>query len=487
MSLHRANGLSCAALGALAAALDGDDAAAKRDIELVREAVATQSFGRTVVANEVWMRRLLALVTLAEALVLARSNGAGEELVKHLEANRAVLIEGLVPRERALYRGLVRLARETKRSAYREPPTPPRDLDAPSPEAWVAALAPNVAPFVDPASQRRVVEAPPGAEDRPRRPAVPPARPSAERVAAKMKLVFVWIAIAAVFFVAWQLLDVLAPSAAEPQPVVAPVDLSFFTTVLPPLLVAVLAALMAFRVSRTARRARIANRAMLELALGVPITTSDHATARGGAMDLIGMMRHAASSRVAFAQARFEDALASADAAFASAPRAQSQLTGESQGMLSEARARALAALGRADEARGEVASWPSDYSHRAAGAVAVELLAALREGDEAEAHAVATRVNDELSLDARTEALVDLLRAKRGAIGLVDRGRLAEDVRRPDLRRFLLAVAPELLDDFERESVEDAARDAEAEAEAEADAEAERAARGDAARIDRG
>lgn len=464
--IHVLNGLVATALRGLVAALDGDDASAMRDANAARAAVRERRFGRGMIVNESLIGSVLARAALAEALVLSRSGG-GDALATHLEAHRKVLTEGTTPRERTLYRGLVRLSRGRRRSAYREPPAEPVTREAPTPEAWVARFAPEVGALLDPSAPRparREVEV-----VTPRSASVP-VRPRATGLRAGARMVLLWALIATMFFAIWQLLDDggAAPSRSPAIHVPAPpAEPSAWLTLSPLIFSVVFVGMFAWILASVARQARVMNETMCRLATG-ELTGLELEQRRMGENFVIKLMRSTSLSRASFIGSRFDQALAHADAAFAAVAHLRGRVAGEFHGMMSEARAAALAALGRGAEARGELTTWTPDFSRRTAGAIAVELLAAVREGDLDAADAIASRANDEISIDVRTEALRDLLRARRGVIGLVDRERLAEDVRQPKLRAFLEAVAPPLLADFERETTSETENEGEHEDEAE-------------------
>lgn len=490
---HVTHVLVARGLRGLAAALDGDHDTAIADADAAEAAVRERQFGRAVIVNESHVRSVLARAALTRAIVLSRSGG-GEALAHHLAEHRDVLAEGTVPRERTLYRGLVRLARGRRSSAYREAPPAADAREAPTPEAWVERLAPDVGALLDSTPEKgaaSTLDLDESALKSAAKPVRAPVRPGAPGMSRQVKVLLIWMAVATFFFFLWQWLEPSKTARRAPRIRVPAPEPSVWPTLLPALMpavfVSVLVGLVAWRLRAFARQARLANELMCKLARGdVP---PEVAREKPSKVLYASLMRSAALSRAAFADRRFEDALVHADAAFAAVARFPGRIAGEFHGMMSEARASALAALGRGDEARGEVGTWPLDYSRRTAGAIAVELVAAIREGDLDGAAAVAARANDEISIDVSTEALVDLLRARRGAIGLVDRERLSEDVREPRLRAFLQAVAPELLGDFERETGSeergDGADDSEGESgnedENEHEAERERQAEADA------
>ncbi|MFO0756923.1 MAG: hypothetical protein U0359_10545 [Byssovorax sp.] len=91
----------------------------------------------------------LARASLAEAVILART-GERDRLRLLLDRDKALLLENLHPRERAIVRAYQRMVRVATTSAYRVSASREEEStrDEPALVDWVAKVAPSAAPFV---------------------------------------------------------------------------------------------------------------------------------------------------------------------------------------------------------------------------------------------------------------------------------------------------------------------------------------------------
>ncbi|MFO0613326.1 MAG: hypothetical protein U0414_12095 [Polyangiaceae bacterium] len=449
---------------ALTRALAGDDAGALADAAAVRDLVDARAFGPRIVATVVWVRRLLARAALAEIVVASRA-GDLDRLTGLVAASRRVVLDGVPPRERTLLRAIERMARARATSVYRELASPPKDEREASPAEWVERVLPGASRFVHarpPASQR----APTSAK------APAPLRRAEEprHFGAASRLGLLWLLVGVVVFAYLQ--------AEAPRSVG---DASWARAYVAAAIASAVILAGIFLSSRGSRpRVRAANDAMVLAA-----TDPDDAALAGlDARDLlIVAVKSVALAQIAFERASLGLALHHAEAASEAVDKmGHGADLVELRGMAHGARATALAALGRADDARAALDAIPMTYSSRAAMTVAVDVLAALASGRVADARAAAAQASDGMAVDTRCELLVDLLRATDpdGGTGLAESARLRAELGDPSARAFVMAVAPALLVAIEGDVARDRAsrveqeRAEEAEAEEARDAEAE-------------
>jgi hypothetical protein len=355
------------------------------------------------------------------------------------------------------------------------------ETDDPPINVWVARVAPEAAQFVR--AERKeaapLIDAGPS-PSRVRAPLGPAAR-RPKWQSTKARLVAIWFLLVLGAFAAWQFFsyDSYGTAARRGSP---PPD--FATAALDPLVetllftIALVTILLFARLVGLYRQTHRLNRAYRRQIFDTGIENADFAEVPAEANPLLAAMRSLTLARVAYRKAAFTSALRHSEEGLSRLGRFSRWAGfGEVTPLLSVERAAALAALGRSEDARAEVADLPVAFSHRAVAAVRVELLSAVKEKNKARALAVAESITDDLPLDLHTELVADVVRATASAsgIGLADLERVRRDVGAPAERAFLNALSPELLDELEPHELHvGIARDREAEEEAAAEAELE-------------
>jgi hypothetical protein len=456
------------AVRALLRAADGDRDGAREDIAAVRaEAVLTPE--------------ARARAEVAEAMV-REAEGDREALGAHLRAERRLLLDHTTPRERAIVRAYQRMLAAPRTTVYREAaPREPESAGGPSVADWVAQLAPAAAPFAratrapEAAAQR--VEAP--GETTPEHRAAANDRLRARGLTAG-KLLALWAALIVMFMVIWQVLNPREEEeiveVAEPTAVAPTVAWA-----LPAIVVAVLIGVVVWRVrGLRAQELRLVG-ALVPLARGDEGAAAALEALTQSRTKLLAAQAHLHLAREAERRGDFAEARRRCDAGIAACTSQAGLRAVASQILLPDLaaeRAVVLAALGRGDEARAEIAvvaeSFPA-YPYLARGELRVALIGGAREGDlEGAAHAADNA--GEAPLPLAEETLADLARAAAhpDGAGPGEVARLREALRTDaGLRRWIEAVAPAVLGAFERAEREAEAAAAEAEAVAEAEAEA--------------
>jgi hypothetical protein len=447
----------------------------------------------------------LARAALAEALLLEKEGDRGA-LASLLGRERRLLLDATEPRERAIVRGLQRLVRAPKTGVYRQPAHAPRlaeGAEEPALADWMLAVAPDVVPFVRPRPQSDAAAAhtpearsstaaagtfAASAETAERfapnehaRAAIRQARERAAREAARGALsrqrwnIALLTAMLVVLGVGLAFTFGALP---EPEMLLPGADAqegsSADSTVWLLLPAASLYALAMLTVAVRVRRARRDTRKLT--AVATRILRGDHEGAARALAPLVkssnafvAAQAELYAAALAERRADFEGALARCDAALGRLSRYAARVLA-SDLLLPEiisARAGALAALGRADEAAAEIAALPPAYPFLARARFRTELIALARRGDLAGAAKVAARAPIDLPIGPRDELLRDVVRAAASpeTAGSAEIERLRDELRaEPDHRAWLDAVAPGLLAAFDRATTADATEAAHAE-----------------------
>jgi hypothetical protein len=450
------------AIRSLIRAMSGDSQGAREDVARVR-------------ANGNVTSEVLARAELATAIVLERS-GDRAALRAHLAAQRTLLLDHTVPRERAIVRAYQRMLETKRQSVYRESAQrePERAGDEPAVADWIATVVPAAAPFARP---NRPAAAPPPR----RREVAEPIDPNARRAAAARakgksgarivgKIVVLWLLLIGMFVAIWQLLtpDRSAPTP-ERQPRVpeTPTDLLVVFGIL------VLVILAAVGLAIAKRRDANKQAGLLLAALRATARGEDEKaeanlrTLTKSKYPLIASRAEQELAKLAERRTNFAEAIAACDRGIAGATRTPAARIVAGAILLPELvaeRAFVLAATDRAAEARAEMAvlgeTYPL-YPFKSRAALRVELVLRVRRGDLAGATALVAQDIQDLPLGLRDETLVDLVRAtahpESAGAGEIERLKheLHVDAR---LKAWLEAVAPKVLAAFATASNEDEA-----------------------------
>jgi hypothetical protein len=431
--------IACArSLRALAHAMQGDLERAEEDAAAAN-AVAEAS------------PDVLARTRVVRAVVLARRGD--DALATHLASSARVVLDHALPRERALFRALLRMTRARKRSVYREP-SPAADRDHGRLGAWIARVAPGAAAFVD---HDRLDVAPDAL------PAVPVSTPEAmiaveaarRRSAGKAgtslsttSTIAVWVGLAGALLFSWQAMR--APSARGVD-LGALFDVAILATFV---LVAALAAARSVRALKQERAVAAARREAIVGDVAKATRALEKLASSAGA--LVAANARLALAKLAAADAEFTRVMAHCDAGLA---RVNAQpMRARAADMLLPSlvveSAVANAATGRFAEADAEIAMLCRDFPTYALLAVAqarVRLVRAARARDVDAAAAVARARTPELWLPRQEDFLCDLALAASRSTGVTDDERaslgreLAEDRR---LAAWIDAVAPAIRDE---------------------------------------
>lgn len=455
---------------ALARALSGDDQGALADAAAIRALVDARAFGPRIVATVGWVKRLLARAMLAELVVASRA-GDMARLDALASSSRRVVLDGVPPRERTLFRALERMAKARAASVYRNPAERPRDEREAPPSEWVERVLPGAGAFVH--ARASAVHSAPRSLAAARAEA-----PAPRRFGAAARLTLLWVLVGVMVFAYQQ--------AETPRSMG---DASWGKAYVAAAVASLVILVGVFLGARGSRpRLRAANDAMV---LAATDPTGAALTALEPRDLLIISVKALALGQIAFERADFRMALSHAETCVEALEKmSASGDASELRGMVFAARAVALAALAREDEARASASAIPAAFTGRSAALVHVDLLAALAGGRIEEARDVAEGISDHTPLDVRSELVADLLRASNptGGVGLAEMARLRAELEDPDARAFVNAIAPGLTATVEeaagapadhaagadeRADAANALEHAEIEAEAEAEADA--------------
>jgi hypothetical protein len=422
------------ALRAFLRASAGDEAGAREDIAAVRAAEDVEP-------------TLLARAALAEAMLLDRK-GDRAALREIVDRSRALWLSACPRHERALARAYEAMLDAGAAPVYRQKASLGGEASADDAvAAWVAKMAPNAAPFVrtpprGEGAARGAVDA--GAPSDEARRKIEAARPV---LASKQstRTFLIWVGLILLFLFLWQVkVDWVVPA------------LTLLAT--GGIAVWIVRARLRHRADERRLRAGIRaygagdlDRAAAELAFE-PKAALQRAQAAHFRAD-IAIVRGAMGEALAETD-RALAALAEAQGgrvAPPSPPAADGTVAWDYPRALASQRSLALAALGRADEARAEIAA--ANGFPNALAPLRVKLVEKLRVHDFEAAARIVERCPDDVLLGARDEVLFDLIRfvARSAARGEAEAARLRAELRRGgSLLAWIDAVAPGLLNAFE-------------------------------------
>jgi len=433
----------------------------------------------------------LARAEVAEAIALER-DGDREALGAHLARKRTLLLDSTTPRERAVVRAYQRMLAAPRTSIYRRGGArdaaegPGARGQEPTLADWITRVAPAAAPFARASRPRDAGAA--GTAPAPEDVATPGLIRVAEGrleptaggpPASRARIAAVWVLLVVFFAAFWELFrgdigEVPTVFSMLPR-----------TGVVVGLFVGALAAVVAVAMARTARDDR-----RLATALGALARGEDGAVAEIEALAAISSSQvapqaHRELARLAVRRGDFDEALRRCDQGVALVTARRSARAVADSMLLPDLvaeRAFVLAATDRHAKASAEMAvlgkAFPA-YPFLARAQLRVALVQRVRRGDLAGAAQLVGGDIDDLPLSLRDETLVDLVRATGHpeSIGAGEAQRVTDDLRAsPELRAWIVAVAPEALRAFEaapgasKVSTEEA-RDADAASEAEAEA----------------
>ena len=403
--------LDARAIRAVASAQLGDASGARADAAAVR-------------GSKLAMPPVLARVTLAEALVLARDERSRGDLAALLRRERRSLLAHVTPRQRAIVRALQRSVHVPSASAYRtteRPEDPPR----------------ATAPLVD--LTKELAQSPY---------AVMPAEATRARMGSTgqlRKTLILWVALIIVFLAIWQFLSVDNRASA---PLGETQDRGLEASMWPIGLVVfvVVFAALTFVNRRSARRFAAAMR----LLTNDDVDAAERAFAKiaRSQLPLLAAAAEHQLARIAARRARFGEALACCERGIARVGKnafASLLLTPQ----LHAQRALCLAALGRQSEATAALRMLSTEHPGfplMASAQLVVRMVQATRAGDLAEAHAIAARRTVDLAIDLELETLADALEAAGAPLPAPEEvARLDAELKEdPALRSWMRAVWPE-------------------------------------------
>jgi hypothetical protein len=430
--------------------------------------------------------RALARVTIARAIVLARTNRRAE-LGALLRERQTILDLGTSARERNLTRAFGRLARTPASSIYRRSS---REVDG-ARRGWVHVAAGDAADHLAP-SPGDVEESGRGARAEPLRAKTATARavPAAPPTRRRAHVLALWAILVASFLAVFQALPrrTSAPAGVEQEawPLGGSLDHLCATFIL------AAGVTVLFRI-------RAATRGWNEIsALTATYARGDERGARARLTEIAGQTNRALAAHASLSLATLAIHRGEAQASRAAASGGLARLSTKELKLATSDLlypelvahwAFGLAAEGDVAGARGAIASMP-DYCRAVRSRFRVELLARWREGDEAGAAAWAAGGERDAAVSASDEVLADAIRAVVAGDAMTgsERARIVDEVGDPRWRRYLDGVAPDLGRRVEALAADDAASsDAGASAaEREAAAEEEIARMGFAAAVGR-
>ncbi|MFO0761539.1 MAG: hypothetical protein U0359_33980 [Byssovorax sp.] len=450
-AVDRVQRQSAVGLRAFLRASRGDRDGARKDIAVVRadEQAPIQALGRAA---------------LAEAILL-EAGGDRAGLRAHLARERAALLEGTSPRERAIVRAYQRMLNAPKDTVYRQAPPrdPPRGEGEEPPIAdWVAKLAPAAAPFVRAPAPRRDQEAVPalGAPSAEARAAVKRARSEAERegrkafrqsAARRLGMLGAGAILVGALLATLDYARTVDPhDLDEVEPARALDMFALVQQIGGAIILSGLAVFVAMMV-----QARRQNRRLLadvpRALRGDEAALADLRALSVRGYDLIAAQAHRTLGQIALRRGDLDAALAELDKGLGRLSRAASRLAA-SDLLLPELcadRAFILAVRGRSEEAAAELEGLSPAYPFLSRARLRVRLIDRIQRGDLDGAARLVDREALDLPLDPRDELLADAVRvaARPEACGAGEVARVKEELKtQADLRRWMDAVAPEVL-----------------------------------------
>lgn len=437
--------LEARSLRALAHALSGAHSRARDDVALFRRAIEAGE-PASVALDERKLGEFAARAALAEVVVASQT---GDDVKRVAAERRDVVLGYALPRERALFRAILVGGAATKlapASPYRESAGAPRGAPRTARD-WVSMFVPNVVLPVEPREGKPFVDRDRGVFGVSRR--------KVSSGLGFLKAFAVFSAIGSIAVLAWRISGAPLPgmpAGTRVADTTAPVDGSLPTPVVLGITLAVGGIFVALLQLRVRKDVRASNLRMMRLVRGAP-GALDAIRASTPAVLYPKLVRLCVLARAAFLQGRFDVAKALSHEALDLVAGMKIQAN-DATGATADLHATVLAAAGLAQAARGEVATIPFDHAERGASRLRVELITALREVRFDDATRIAESLTEDVPIDAPTELLVDLLLARREGGGeprIAVRARLREDLRAPELRTFVEAIAPRLLRDLDR------------------------------------
>lgn len=395
-------------------------------------AVARASLGKsaealedicTVRASEMAPGQALAQATVAEAILLAKSDD--RPALARLLQTATPLFDDMAPRERALLRALRRMIEVRQRSVYREPARPSEmDREEPLVGEWVSKIVPEAAAFVPEAE--RVTESKALATALAQTPPTAPAGSQAITRQSSRRLgggrlsytLSLSIVVIVLFLTVWQF---LTPAATAPEPAAAPEPAEGWLPLVFSFLFAVVAAGfigLAFGPLAKARRGTAALREAMRALLtgdtqGASRTLSE-LVSRGP--DAVAAAAQLQLSVLAERACSMSDALALCDSALARVSRQPAIRALNSDILVPELiaeRALLLAALGDEPQSSAELATLAREhptFAFMTRSVFRVRLVQSLRRLDHQGAVQIARDRTPELPLSRRDEMLADIV-----------------------------------------------------------------------------
>jgi hypothetical protein len=440
------------AIRAFLRASAGDRDGAKSDIAAVRSdpRAIPQALGR---------------VALAEAVLLERS-GDRTALREHLARERTLLLEGTDRRERSIVRAYQRMLKAAATTPYRKPV--PKDAEAPSGEEpplahWIETLVPGAAAYaksnlrrgVSESSRIEPLEKPSEAAQK----AVAQARAVAAKASTKRQTVAraATVGILVAIFLAFFAIFSTNPDSASPALGVQTLleshhPLSAFLS----LLIVIFVGLVVFNYATAHKQSRRLLTAMQGLTKGEIDQAEKQLTGLASSrLPIIAASAYLGLATIAERRADLANALSHCDQGLGKLARYASRVAA-SDILLPELvaeRAFILTAMDRTDEAHAEIASFGAAYPYLARARFRVHLLELIRRGDLPSAAQLARNASADLPLSPHDELLADAACAAVSPelAGAGELGRIREEVRVPEVRRWIYAVAPNVLAALEK------------------------------------
>ena len=435
------------AVRALAHAALGDEAKAKKDADAAESSVDATP-------------EVIARARLVRALLASRAAYHEDAFRIYLDANARLVLENAMPRERALFRALRRMARNPNRGVYRQPARIDGDRAPSKLASWIAAVAPEAAGYVE--GDRVLAES---VDEQPIASGVPSdvralrtarerARADTRRGGPRLRVFVLWAVLVVLCVSVWQVMTPAHPGAvAESTLAAAPGWFSSFVVNIAPLVLGALAFVMITSFARRQERALSLARRLVALGeRGRARPALERLTfSRNG---LVAATAGLELARIEASEARFPEAVSACDQAIARV-HAQPLRAAASDMLLPSLMmesAVAMAARGGLEDADAELAILSRDFPtfpRLASAQLRVGLMRSVRGGDREAACAMARARTAELPIPYREEMLADLVLASRGELGEEDLQRLEDELRDDEaLRKWIDAVAPGLRPD---------------------------------------
>lgn len=414
----------------------------------------------------------LAHATLAEAVLLQRSADR-PALTGLLQREGGFLLAALEPRERAVVRAMKRMLRAPVESVYRTQNSAKDTDDRAEPPLgeWMNRVAPDLAAFAPaipdlPKSASRQppaeLTAPPGAVARLPKP------PNRFFSASWKRVIALWLLLIALFVAIWQLLAIPPRSAPPhrgapvatspaPSPRQAPSATVYPRRVTIPVTLLLLGG-MAVALTLAMRKSYAQTRKLQRLSVAVlqdRDVAAELAETAAERAPLTAANAELLRSTVADRRADIAGALEHVDAARAKLVTEQARIAAAPYiaPMIASARAYALAALQRPEEAAAELSTLPPDYLALDRMRFVVPLVAFLAEGDLENAASLVDVTSPDLAVGHRDELVRELVRAavSPDRVGAAEIARLRDELAdRARDRLWIQRVMPDLVERFD-------------------------------------